>query len=280
MNILNILKNNPDFLSPAEQKRETLLLTAFIRKMSIAQLITRGEHTLTPGEDRKLQDALARRSRGEPLAYILGSWQFYRDDYICDTNVLAPRNDSECLIDRVLEDTGHHRKLLEIGTGSGVLALSIARARKDWRITATDISRSALCLAKRNANRLGLSSVRFLHGDLFECVPPYSSAKYHVILSNPPYVAADAYLTRPYLRHEPRRALFGGGDGLECIRQILQSAPAYLVRDGRVILEHGYNQAERVRSIAQALGYTRLSVIRDLAGRARGLEARFFARKK
>ena len=257
------------FLARAEQQREALLMAESLWGIKRAELIAHPDLPLTDGAQFKR--ALARRRAGEPLAYILGHWPFYAAVFATSPAALAPRNDTECLVERTLVDTRPRLKLLEIGTGCGVLALSIARQRPGWHITATDTSLAALHLARQNAHRLGLR-VALRRGDLFAAIRP--ATRYDIILSNPPYVAAGEYLARPYLRHEPRQALLSGADGLNHIRLILRQAHAYLSPGGRLILEHGSRQGLAVARLARRYGYVRQFIIYDGAGRRRGLEAR------
>lgn len=257
------------FLARAEQQHESLLIAESLWDIKRAKLIAHPDLPLTDGAQFKR--ALARRRAGEPLAYILGHWPFYADVYATSPAALAPRNDTECLVERTLVDTRSRLKLLEIGTGCGVLALSIAKQRPDWHITATDTSLAALHLARQNARRLGLR-VALRRGDLFAAIRP--ATRYDIILSNPPYVAAGEYLARPYLRHEPRQALLSGADGLHHIRLILRQARAYLGPGGRLILEHGSRQGLAVARLARRYGYVRQFIIYDGAGQRRGLEAR------
>ena len=259
------------FLSRSEQRHESLLIAESLWGINRARLIAHPQLPLTQAQSNQFEHALVRRCSGEPLAYILGDWQFYTDVYATSPAALAPRNDSECLVDRVLVNTQPRLKLMELGTGCGALALSIARQRRDWRITATDISRPALDLARQNARRLGLRVV-FRQSDLFAAIR--LSAKYDIILSNPPYVSVGEYLARPHLRHEPRQALLSGADGLNHIRLILRQAHAYLNRGGRLILEHGNRQGTAVADLARRDGYTRPHIIYDTVGRRRGLEVR------
>lgn len=203
-----------------------------------------------------------RRLDGEPVAYLTGHKAFYGLTLAVDARVLDPRADTETLVDWALDlfPAQASCSLLDLGTGSGAIALALQQARRQWQIHALDYSRDALDVARANARRLHLP-VQFHQGDWLDGM----AQRFDAIVSNPPYIAAgDAHLAA--LRHEPLQALASGTDGLDAIRRIVQQAPACLCAGGWLLLEHGYDQAAAVRALLQDAGFIRVQSRRDLAG--------------
>jgi release factor glutamine methyltransferase len=205
-----------------------------------------------------------RRAAGEPVAYLTGEKEFFGLPLRVDARVLVPRPDTETLVEwslELLRDRPAPR-IVDLGTGSGAIALALQSARRDARVEAVDASPAALEVAAANALRLGLPvalrEARWLEG----------AGRYDLIVSNPPYVAeADAHL--PALHHEPRQALVAGADGLDELRRIVASAPAHLEAGGWLLLEHGWDQAAAVRALLAAAGFTAVASRQDLAGMER-----------
>lgn len=219
--------------------------------------------------------ACDRRLAGEPVAYLLGRQEFHGLDLRVDTRVLVPRADTETLVDWALELL-HDRqspRVLDLGTGSGAIALAVSKARPDAQVEAVDASADALIVARDNARRLGLP-VTFRQADWLAG----AQGPYDLVLSNPPYIAdGDPHL--PALAHEPREALVAGVEGLDDLRRIAREAPAVLAPGGWLLLEHGWDQAAAVRQLLAAAGLADAASRRDLAGiercsGARRLEAR------
>lgn len=212
---------------------------------------------------------LQRRQDGEPVAYLLGEKEFGGLTLQVDARVLVPRPDTEVLVEWALEllparGGEESPRLLDLGTGSGAIALSVAARRPDVKVTATDDSAGALAVAKANAQRLSLP-VRFALGTWLAAVP---GGRFEVIASNPPYIAeGDAHLAA--LTHEPITALTAGPDGLDDLRQIVAQAPAALPPGGWLLLEHGHDQAAAVRALLETAGFEQVSSRNDLAGIAR-----------
>lgn len=220
-------------------------------------------------------DALVmRRAAGEPVAYLLGHREFFGRDFVTRPGVLIPRPETELLVDLALKKLGTPRGLpagragetphvLDLGTGSGCLAITLALECPLAQVTALDVSSEALAIAAENARRL-TANVRFLRSDWYAAV---RGEVFDIIISNPPYIAvADAHLTQGDLRFEPPAALASGADGLDAIRHIITTAPAYLSAHGELWLEHGYDQAEAVRELLIAAGFVAIEQHRDLAG--------------
>jgi release factor glutamine methyltransferase len=207
----------------------------------------------------------ARRKAGEPVAYLVGEKEFHGLSLQVDRRVLVPRPDTETLVEWALRciDGRAAPSVLDLGTGSGAIALAIQNARRDARVTAVDASADALAVARGNAERLGLP-VRFQQADWLAD----ADAGYDLIVSNPPYIPAnDVHLAA--LQHEPQGALVSGADGLDDIRRIVDAAPAHLAAGGWLLLEHGYDQGEAVRQLLSLRGFSEAQSRDDLAGIAR-----------
>lgn len=202
-----------------------------------------------------------RRAAGEPVAYLAGEKEFYGLPLRVDARVLVPRPDTETVVEWSLEVL-HGRdapRVVDLGTGSGAIALAIQSARPDAQVEAVDRSADALAVASANAARLHLP-VRFRQASWLE-----GAGRYDLVVSNPPYIAeADPHL--PALRHEPREALAAGPDGLDDLRAIVAAAPAHLASGGWLLLEHGWDQAEAVRHLLTAAGFVEVQSRPDLAG--------------
>lgn len=209
-----------------------------------------------------LSAQLPRRLAGEPVAYLLGEKEFHGLGLQVDARVLVPRPDTETLVDWALQCLEGRKapQVLDLGTGSGAIALALQHARPDALVDAVDASADALAVAKANAQRLGLP-VRFRQAHWLDG----AAGGYAVIASNPPYIAAgDPHLAA--LQHEPLAALVAGPDGLADIRQIVQQAPAHLADGGWLLLEHGHDQAAAVRQLLGARGFADVQSRDDLAG--------------
>ncbi|MDO5691691.1 MAG: peptide chain release factor N(5)-glutamine methyltransferase [Pseudomonadota bacterium] len=211
----------------------------------------------------RLQALVTRRLAGEPLAYLTGEKAFHGLTLRVDARVLDPRDDTETLVDWALAllPADAPCRVLDLGTGSGAIALAVARQRPLARVMAVDASEDALTVAMDNARRLGLHA-DFRLGDWFA---PVAGERFDLIVSNPPYIAdTDPHL--PALAHEPHQALVSGADGLDDIRRIVAQAPAHLAPGGWLLLEHGWDQADAVRGLLGATGFAQVQSRRDLAG--------------
>ena len=215
------------------------------------------------------------RSKGRPIAYITGNRDFWSLTLKVTPATLIPRPETELLVEEVLRivPVGAHWYIAELGTGCGAIALSLAVERPNCKIVATDISRPALDVAIENADRLQIKNVEFLEGEWFV---PVANRRFSVIVSNPPYIPnEDPHLREGDLRFEPRLGLTGGPDGLAAIRKIVLRAPTHLDAGGALLLEHGYDQAESVRGLLDAAGFTEIHTASDLAGINRVSGGRF-----
>lgn len=246
---------------------ELLLAACLDRPRSF--LVSHAGEALSPGCRERFLRLVERRRSGEPVAYILGRKEFWSLELEVDRTVLVPRPETERLVEFSLEVLPRDAaaKVLDLGTGSGAVALAIAHERRSARITATDVSPEAIALACRNAERLGIGNVTFLVGDWFE---PVGAMHFDLIVSNPPYVAADdPALAGPELRAEPRSALVAGPSGLEAIERIAARAREHLRSGGWLALEHGAHQAQGVAALLSRAGLSTIRSLSDLAGHDR-----------
>ena len=242
--------------------REARLLLAEVCGFSQATLAASPEQEIPFEVENAFLELTRKRQTGEPIAYILGRKEFYGLELTVDPSVLIPRPETELLVDLALERGA--ASVLDLGTGSGAVALAIKHARPQCRVVATDADLSALLAAKRNAAKLDLD-VDFRHGRWFE---PVAGERFELIASNPPYVAVgDPHL--PALRYEPEGALLAGPDGLDCIRDIARRAKNHLVGGGWLLLEHGKGQEGAVRALLREAGLESVTTWPDLAGIAR-----------
>jgi release factor glutamine methyltransferase len=232
------------------------------------ELITRDHEALSDDAIACFEALSARRLAGEPIAQLTGKREFFGLDFDVTPDVLIPRPETELLVELALEaiaDTPNAR-VLDLGTGTGAIAISIAHARPDARVWAVDRSATALQVARGNAARLlDKNAVTFIESDWTANID--ESLRFETIVSNPPYIRSDdPHLEQGDLRFEPRGALTDDADGLSAIRTIIVTAPLLLARGGALWLEHGYDQAESVRGLLEARGFTDVRSMRDLAG--------------
>ncbi|HEY0064764.1 MAG TPA: peptide chain release factor N(5)-glutamine methyltransferase [Telluria sp.] len=226
-------------------------------------LITQSERELTDAEAQALQALIERRQRGEPIAYIVGKREFFGLDFRVTDAVLIPRPDTELLVELALERLPPKGRVLDMGTGSGAIAVAIAHTRPDASVTALDVSPAALAVATDNAAANG-AAVRFLQSDWYGAL---QGQVFDLIASNPPYIAdGDIHLSQGDLRFEPAGALTDHADGLSALRTISAGAPAQLVAHGWLLMEHGYDQAAAVRQLLTEQGFDEVQSWRDLAG--------------
>lgn len=226
-------------------------------------LITQSHRALTSAEADALDALVARRLAGEPIAYIVGKREFFGLDFQVNGAVLIPRPDTELLVELALERLPPGASVLDMGTGSGAIAVAIAHSRLDAQVSALDASPDALGVARANAAANG-AAVRLLHSDWYTAL---AGETFGMIVSNPPYIASgDAHLLEGDLRFEPVSALTDHADGLSALRTIVAGAAAHLEAGGWLLLEHGYDQAAQVRELLAAHGYAGVQSWRDLAG--------------
>lgn len=232
-----------------------------------ARIAAYPESLLADDSAARFARLVERRARGEPVAYLVGNSEFYGRPFVVGPDVLIPRPETELLVDLALEWLRGRRgpSVLDLGTGSGVLAITLSLECPAARVTAVNFSAEALAVASANAQSLG-ASVDFLASDWFDAVG--TGRPFDLIVANPPYIAAgDEHLMQGDLRFEPPSALSdGSGDGLASIRRIVDGAPARLSRGGRLLFEHGYDQSRQCRDLLGSAGFRLVASWRDLAG--------------
>ena len=256
-------------LDHAEANLEANLLLQYVLHVNRAWVITHDRDVLNADQQAEFQLLLKRRLDGEPIAYIVGFREFYGLQLKVSPVTLIPRPDTETLVDAALEkiplDKVSH--ILDLGTGTGAVALAIAKHRNNCEVTAVDQSSDALSVTLENAQSLKLNNLRLIESNWFS---ELQGEGFDLIVSNPPYIAQDdEHLKQGDLRFEPISALASGVDGLDDIRKIVQEAPDYLKTNGWLMLEHGFDQAESVATLLKARGFNQIAHAKDIAGRLR-----------
>jgi len=257
------------------------LLLARLLATTRTRLIAHDERALTPAESRQWQDALERRLGGEPVAYLLGEKEFHGLALEVDRRVLVPRPETELLVEWACDAiaalasersrSGNQApiRVVDLGTGSGAIALALKRAHPHSEITAADVSAGALAVARRNAERLGLA-IELVETSWWQGL---EGRRFDLAIANPPYIAGDdPHLAT--LRHEPSIALTPGGDGLDALRAIVAGATATIAPGGWLLMEHGFDQAAAVRELLAGAGFSPVRTRRDLAGHERATGGR------
>lgn len=249
---------------------ELLLCDALDRDR--AWLYTWPEKTLTVSQRERFEQTLMRRAAGEPLAHILGQREFWSLSLEVNVSTLIPRPDTEVLVETTLtclaEQADQPQRILDLGTGTGAVALALASERPGWAVQGVDCSTEAVALAQRNGARLGLANAQFIVSDWFSAISP--SRDFHAIVANPPYIASDdPHLEQGDVRFEPRSALVADEAGLAALRHIAQTARSYLAPGGWLLLEHGWQQGAAVRQLLNGLGYHSVATRRDYGDQER-----------
>jgi release factor glutamine methyltransferase len=244
---------------------EARMLAARVLEKNSAWLIAHADEAASLETEAAFAALARRRAQGEPMAYILGEREFHGLELRVAPAVLIPRPETELLVELALARMPANAavRVLDLGTGSGAVAVTLAKERPQALLTAVDIDYAALGVARENARRHRVR-VRFFCGDWFGAL---QGERFDLVVSNPPYVAAaDPHLALGDVRFEPQRALVGGADGLECIRAIVERARAHLEPGAWLLFEHGYDQAEACRALLEAQGYGEVQSWPDLAG--------------
>lgn len=245
------------------------VLLAYSLDRSRTWLRTWPETALSPEQEEQFNQLISRRQAGEPIAYLTGEREFWDMSLVVSNATLIPRPETERLVELVLEKIPKeaHWQIADLGTGSGAIALALARERPHCHVFATDVSEDALSVAKNNARKHSISNATFLQGSWLE---PLADQQFELIVSNPPYVHPDdPHLSQGDLRFEPRQALQSSPDGLSDIRIIVEMARKHLTSPGWLLLEHGYDQGPAVKSLLEEWGYVQVQVMEDLTNNER-----------
>ncbi len=250
----------------ASARLDAEVLLAHVLGTTRVGLYTGFDKPLQEAELAAYRDLVRRRLAGEPVAYLVGRQEFWSLPLRVDARVLIPRRDTETLVEVALRRAPAAGRIADVATGSGAVALALAKERPAATVVATDVSEDALAVARANAEALGLA-VRFVAGDL---LAPLAGDTFDLVVGNPPYVrSGDIAGLAPEVRREPRAALDGGPDGLALVRRLVAAAPAALVPGGVLALEHGFDQGEAVRALFAAAGLADVETARDLGGNER-----------
>ena len=263
--VINKISSNFKVVNVENPKLDSQLIVGNVLKMDRAMLLTYPEKEISDDEYEKIMEMAKKRMLREPIQYIIGQCEFMGLDFYVNENTLIPRNDTEVLVEKAIEVIKSEKYLngLDIGTGSGAIAVSVAKYSK-IQMTAIDISEKAIEVAKKNAERNEVK-IDFILSNLFENV----EGKFDIILSNPPYIETDVIETlEPEVRaYEPKTALDGGKDGLIFYREIVEKCSKYINKGGSIIFEIGYNQGKQVASLWEDnFDFEKVEVLKDLAG--------------
>lgn len=248
------------------------VLLCHVLQCGHTHLIARPETLLSPHQQQQYQHLVQQRSTGQPVAYLTGHKGFWTLDLAVSAATLIPRPETETLIEFVIQNFKTETlKLLDLGTGSGAIALAIASERPHWHITATDVSTAAIDVARKNAERHGLTHIDFRLGDWFESLESRpTDERFDIIISNPPYIAeSDPHLSQGDVCFEPQLALQSGPTGLNAIQHLIDNSKHYLKNHSWLVLEHGYDQKQAVRQRLTQVGFGDIRQHNDLAGNPR-----------
>lgn len=271
--VAELLKQGSDLLQFTDNPLlEAQLLLAKVLGCDRIKLITWPEQAISEEQTALYRTYIERRLQREPLAYIIGTKEFWSLNLKVNSHVLVPRPETELLVETVLAQLPVDKlTILELGTGSGAIACALAHERPTWQVFATDISSDALVVASENATALQLSNIHFMQSNWFEAIPQQAVA---AIISNPPYLSHHDPHLKEDLLHEPQPALVSGITGLEAYEAIIANAQDYLVHSGLLAFEHGYEQATAIQQLLIKAGYIEVSTVTDLAGLPRVTFAR------
>lgn len=242
------------------------LLMAHALEVDRVWVMTWSDKEIEQTQEAAFLDLLARRIAGEPIAYILGQREFWGRDFFCNENTLIPRPDTEILIEQVLGlDLPQQASVLDLGTGTGCIALTLAAERPEWQVVALDYSMEAMKVAEKNKAALKLNNVQIQQSDWYQALP--DGTEFDLIVANPPYIdPASPYLKEGDVRFEPELALTSSDQGLDALQTVTGLAPKYLKKGGWLAVEHGFDQAKLVYDCMSESGFRQIRQVPDLAG--------------
>lgn len=257
-----------DELDSDSARLDVELLLARVLDKGRTYLYTWPDQALSDSQLEAFESLFKQRRQGRPVAHLLGEREFWGLDLSVDASTLIPRADTETLVEVTLElEVPENASVLDLGTGTGAIALALASEKRQWQLLAVDRSEDAVALAEGNRRKLGLENVAVRQSDWFQSV---DASGFHIIVSNPPYIdAADPHLQQGDVRFEPLTALVAEDQGLADIQHIIDSSRDYLIKEGWLLLEHGYRQAQAVRELMLQAGYDSVRTRQDLGGNDR-----------
>jgi len=269
--IKKALSNAITRLKPSSDTAQTdaEILLAHTLNKSRSFLYSHPETTLNPTEYTSFEASVEQRVKGQPIAYLIGYREFWSLKLHITKDTLIPRPETELLVTLALDLLKNEKSIniLDLGTGSGAIALSIAKERPNWQVYAADVSQSALDVAKHNLSTLALSNVQLCQSDWFSSLP---RQQFHAIVSNPPYIANhDPHLIQGDLRFEPSLALVSGKEGLDAIHHLIKTSYNQLLPGGLLLLEHGFEQKNAIKTLLSEYGYKQLQCWQDMQGHDR-----------
>ena len=250
-------------LSQSESpRRDAEILLGHVTGRARTYILAFGETALTAAQAAELETLLSRRARGEPVAHLVGQREFWSLPLFVSPATLIPRPDTECLVEQALARLpGEPCRILDLGTGTGAIALALASERPDCRVTAVDVMPDAVALAARNVEHLAMPNVSVLQSDWFSAL---AGQQFDIIVSNPPYIdETDPHLAQGDVRFEPKTALVAADGGLADLAHIIREGRRFLEHNGVMLLEHGWMQGEAVRGIFREAGYRHVATCRD-----------------
>ncbi|MDY0889688.1 peptide chain release factor N(5)-glutamine methyltransferase [Kosakonia sp. CFBP8986] len=243
-------------------RRDAEILLGFVTGKARTFILAFGETPLTDEQQEQLAGLLARRVRGEPVAHLIGEREFWSLPLFVSPATLIPRPDTECLVEQALARLpAAPCRILDLGTGTGAIALALASERPDCQVTAVDLIPDAVALAQRNADHLGIRNIEIVQSRWFSAL---EGQQFSLIVSNPPYIdAQDPHLAQGDVRFEPLSALVAADNGLADLHTLIKDAPRYLLPQGWLLLEHGWQQGAAVREIFARYGWQQVETCRD-----------------
>ena len=266
LTIKKLIKDGAQELRNSQSARlDSELIICSILQLSREQLYCKLNESATEKQKSTFFELIKKRAIGVPVAYLLNKKEFRSLNFFVDQSVLVPRPETETLVDLALEETRVQTRIniLELGTGSGIIAASIAKERPDALIVAIDLSQDAIRVAQKNLVDLTITNVRLCVGDWFS--PIEMKNFFHMVISNPPYVSNNSHTSlSDSIRFEPNISLYSSNNGFSDLEKIISKAPNFLTKKGKILLEHGETQARQVRSYLKQNGFERINTIRDL----------------